>query len=120
MQALTVDHLARGRSILGLGSGERMNVIPYGIEWRKPVGRLEEAIKVMRLLWEADGPVDFDGKFFQLDGAVLGLDPLRGQHARPIWLGAHGPRMLDICGSARATAGCRPTSPRRSTRRSWR
>ena len=44
------------------------------IEWRKPVGRLEEAIKVMRLLWESEGPVDFDGQFFKLDGAVLGLD----------------------------------------------
>jgi phthiodiolone/phenolphthiodiolone dimycocerosates ketoreductase len=42
-ESLTVDHLARGRSILGLGSGERMNVTPYGLEWEKPVGRLEEA-----------------------------------------------------------------------------
>src|SRR4051794_40557346 len=74
-QALTVDHLARGRSILGLGSGERMNVTPYGIEWRKPVGRLEEAIEGIRLLWGARGPVDSDGDFFQLKAAVLGLEP---------------------------------------------
>src|SRR5215207_4884502 len=38
-EALTVDHLARGRSILGLGAGERMNVTPYGLEWDKPVGK---------------------------------------------------------------------------------
>lgn len=105
--ALTVDHLARGRSILGLGSGERMNVVPYGIEWRKPVGRLEEAIKVIRLLWEAGGPVDFDGEFFKLDGAVLGLDPYEGK-TPPIWIGAHGPRMLDICG--RLCDGWLPTN----------
>ena len=106
-QALTVDHLAKGRSILGLGSGERMNVVPYGIEWRKPVGRLEEAIKVMRLLWEAEGPVDFDGDFFKLDGAVLGLDPYEGK-TPPIWIGAHGPRMLDIAG--RLCDGWLPTN----------
>jgi phthiodiolone/phenolphthiodiolone dimycocerosates ketoreductase len=96
-QALTVDHLARGRAIFGLGSGERMNVAPYGIEWSKPVGRLEEALKVIRLLWEADGPVDFHGDFFNLDAAVLGLDPYEGT-SPPIWVAAHGPRMLDITG----------------------
>jgi len=106
-QALTVDHLAGGRSILGLGSGERMNVTPYGIEWSRPVGRLEEAIRVIRLLWESEGPVDFDGRFFQLEDAVLGLDPYEGK-APPIWLAAHGPRMLGICG--RLADGWLPTN----------
>jgi phthiodiolone/phenolphthiodiolone dimycocerosates ketoreductase len=106
-QALTVDHLARGRSILGLGSGERMNVAPYGMEWSKPVGRLEEALQVIRLLWEATGPVDFHGKFFDLDGAVLGLEPYGGR-TPPIWLAAHGPRMLEITG--RLADGWLPTN----------
>jgi phthiodiolone/phenolphthiodiolone dimycocerosates ketoreductase len=106
-QALTVDHLARGRAILGVGSGERMNVTPYGIEWRKPVGRLEEAIQVIRLLWEADGPVNFAGDFFSLEDAVLGLEPYGGSPP-PIWLAAHGPRMLDICG--RMADGWLPTN----------
>jgi phthiodiolone/phenolphthiodiolone dimycocerosates ketoreductase len=105
--ALTVDHLAGGRSIFGLGSGERMNVAPYGIEWSKPVGRLEEALRVIRLLWESDGPVDFEGQFFNLDAAVLGLDPYEGK-APPIWLAAHGPRMLEICG--RLADGWVPTN----------
>jgi len=109
MQALTVDHLARGRSILGLGSGERMNVTPYGIEWSKPVGRLEEAITIMRLLWESEGPVDFEGTFFSLDSAVLGLAPFEGKSPE-IWLGAHGPRMLDMCG--RLADGWLPTNIR--------
>jgi phthiodiolone/phenolphthiodiolone dimycocerosates ketoreductase len=105
--ALTADHLSRGRAILGLGSGERMNVVPYGIEWHKPVGRLEEAIRVIRLLWEAEGPVDFDGDFFSLDAAVLGLEPYEGR-SPDIWLGAHGPRMLEICG--RLADGWLPTN----------
>src|SRR5919108_485911 len=96
-EALTASHLARGRAILGLGSGERMNVTPYGIEWHKPVGRLEEAIRVIRALWEADGTVDFAGDFFNLKDAVLGLEPYDGTPP-PIWLAAHGPRMLRICG----------------------
>jgi phthiodiolone/phenolphthiodiolone dimycocerosates ketoreductase len=106
-QALTAGHLAGGRAILGLGSGERMNVTPYGIEWRKPVSRLEEAIEVIRLLWAAEGPVDFAGDFFELKDAVLGLEPFEGAPP-PIWLAAHGPRMLDICG--RLADGWLPTN----------
>lgn len=106
-QALTVDHLAEGRSILGLGSGERMNVAPYGIEWSKPVGRLEEAITVIRRLWTAEGPIDFQGDFFSLESAVLGLEPYEGTPP-PIWLAAHGPRMLEICG--RLADGWLPTN----------
>ena len=105
--ALTVDHLAGGRSIFGLGSGERMNVAPYGIEWSKPVGHLEEALRVIRLLWESEGPVDFAGQFFNLDAAVLGLEPFEGKPP-PIWLAAHGPRMLEICG--RLADGWVPTN----------
>src|SRR5208283_1192230 len=57
--ALTIDHLAKGRFILGLGSGESENILPYGFEFSRPVSRFEEALTVIRLLWESDGPVDF-------------------------------------------------------------
>src|SRR5581483_3823742 len=106
--ALTADHLSRGRAILGLGSGERMNVVPYGIEWRKPVSRLAEGIEVIRALWESEHkPIDFHGEFFNLEGGVLGLEPFEGTPP-PIWLAAHGPRMLDLCG--RRADGWIPTN----------
>ena len=106
---LTADHLSSGRAILGLGSGERMNVQPYGMEWHKPVSRLEEAIRVMRLLWSTDKPVDFDGEFFTLRDAVLGLAPYEGRPPQ-VWLAAHGPRMLRITG--RLADGWLPTNIR--------
>ena len=34
---LTLDHLTGGRAILGLGSGERINITPYGLPFDKPV-----------------------------------------------------------------------------------
>jgi phthiodiolone/phenolphthiodiolone dimycocerosates ketoreductase len=95
--ALTIDHLSRGRFILGLGSGESENVLPYGFDFARPVSRFEEALKVIRLLWEADGPVDFDGRFYTLKHARLDTEPYDGQPP-PIWIGASGPRMLDIAG----------------------
>ncbi len=95
--ALTIDHLAKGRFILGLGSGETENTVPYGFDFSKPVGRFEEALRVIRLLWESEGPVDFTGKFFKLEHARLDTEPYEGKFP-PIWIGAAGPRMLDITG----------------------
>jgi len=95
--ALTIDHLAKGRFILGLGSGETENTVPYGFDFSKPVGRFEEALKVIRLLWESGGTVDFEGQFFKLHHARLDTEPYEGRLPR-IWIGASGPRMLEIAG----------------------
>lgn len=95
--ALTLDHLSSGRFILGLGSGELENTVPYGFDFSKPVGRFEEALQVIRMLWESDGPVDFAGKFFSLEHARLDTELYDGR-CPPIWIGASGPRMLDITG----------------------
>ena len=61
--ALTISHLSKGRFILGLGSGELENTVPYGFDFEKPVSRLEESIKVIKLLWHSEGKVDFEGQF---------------------------------------------------------
>ncbi|WP_431231110.1 LLM class flavin-dependent oxidoreductase [Mycolicibacterium psychrotolerans] len=95
--ALTVDHLSRGRFILGLGSGENENIVPYGFDFAKPVSRFEEALKVIRLLWDSPGPVDFRGQFYRLEHARLDTEPYQGRFP-PIWIGASGPRMLEIVG----------------------
>ncbi len=95
--ALTIDHLAKGRFILGLGSGESENTMPYGFDFSRPVARFEEALTVIRLLWESHGPIDFDGQFYTLRHARLDTEPYEGRLPQ-IWIGASGPRMLDIAG----------------------
>ncbi|MDT5010542.1 MAG: phthiodiolone/phenolphthiodiolone dimycocerosates ketoreductase, partial [Mycobacterium sp.] len=95
--ALTIDHLAEGRFILGLGSGESENIVPYGFDYATPVSRFEEALEVIRLLWESDGPVDFDGRFYRFRHARLDTEPYGGRFPK-IWIGASGKRMLDITG----------------------
>lgn len=95
---LTLDHITGGRAILGIGAGEGENIIPYGLRFDRPASRFEEALSVIRLLWENDDPVDFDGDFWTMRGAVCGMAPLVGGRFPPIWTGAHGPRMLEITG----------------------
>ncbi|WP_395311185.1 LLM class flavin-dependent oxidoreductase [Mycobacterium sp. AMU20-3851] len=95
--ALTLSHISDGRFILGLGAGERENLAPYGFEHRRTVSRFDEAVRLIRLLWSAEGPIDFAGRFFTLEHARLDAE-LHSTGAPPIWIGADGPRMLQLVG----------------------
>lgn len=95
--ALTIHHISRGRFVLGIGAGERENIEPYGLSYAGQVSRLEEALYLIRLLWKSDGYVSHEGRFFKLDGAVMGLGPYRRTFP-PVWVAAHGPRALRVAG----------------------
>lgn len=95
---VTLDHLTKGRSILGIGNGERENTEPYGLPFVKRVGRLEEALEIIRRLWTSGGePIDFDGSIWRLKRALF-TTPLYKGKAPPIWVAAHAPRMLGLTG----------------------
>jgi phthiodiolone/phenolphthiodiolone dimycocerosates ketoreductase len=97
--ALTLDHLTRGRAILGLGTGARENLAPWGLPVAHRVGRLEEALVIIRRLWTSRGePVAFDGAHWRLRAARLAT-PLAGDRPPAIWLAAHGPRTLALAGA---------------------
>jgi phthiodiolone/phenolphthiodiolone dimycocerosates ketoreductase len=97
MSALTLDHLTGGRFMLGLGTGEALNLAPIGLRNDRPLGRLAEAIEVIRTLWASPDPVTFEGEHFTLRGMSLGLRPL-GDAPPPIWVAAHRPRGLELTG----------------------
>ena len=95
---VTLDHLTRGRAILGVGNGERENNEPYGIPFTKRVARLEEALAIIRRLWESGGePVSFDGAIWRLRDALFTTPLYRGR-APTVWVAAHAPRMLALTG----------------------
>lgn len=96
--AATLHLLTRGRAILGIGTGERVTHEPYGVDWTKPVARLEEALATIRALWDSDGElVSRDSPYFPLRSALFALPPYRGKWPE-IWIAAHGPQMLRITG----------------------
>ncbi len=97
-QAAAVDVLSAGRLELGVGAGwndreHQAFGIPYpGVGER--IRRLDEAIQVIRALWE-DGPAQFAGRYYRLDGAVGWPKP----HQRPripMVIGGKGPRVLEV------------------------
>ncbi len=82
--ALSLDHLAPGRVVLGLGAGERANYEPYGTSISSPARRLDEAAAQIRRLLDDPGPTQ--------DGAVMGLRPAPGSPGPQLWVAAHGPK----------------------------
>ncbi|MEM2213266.1 MAG: LLM class flavin-dependent oxidoreductase [Candidatus Nezhaarchaeales archaeon] len=93
-KATTCDIISGGRAILGVGIGEAMNLVPYGIAYDKPVSRTEEALQIVRRLWTQDF-VDFDGKYYKLRKAFLQPKPVQKPHI-PIYVAASSPRTMEL------------------------
>ena len=95
----TLDRLTNGRAILGLGAGEAMNLVPYGIEADKPFTRLKEACELIKKLWSAtpEEPATYQGKFYRLNNAFLQVKPKQNPHP-PIYIGALGQKTRELCG----------------------
>jgi alkanesulfonate monooxygenase SsuD/methylene tetrahydromethanopterin reductase-like flavin-dependent oxidoreductase (luciferase family) len=75
--AATAARLAPGRLMLGMGSGwlagefAALGGPPFAA--RTPV--LEEYLRVIRLLFEGEGPASHDGRWVRFDGVDFGLQP---------------------------------------------
>jgi len=91
--AATVDHISNGRLEFGIGAawheGEhRMYGIPFP-PVRERQDRLEEALQVLRLLFDAEGKRNFAGKYYQLRDAVFVPQTVQRPHP-PIMVGGGG------------------------------
>lgn len=94
--ALTLSHVTQGRFVLGIGAGGALNTAPYGLPFEQPVARLEEALEIIRRIW-TEQRLTFEGRFWTLRDAVCKIPPYEGKYPE-IWVGAEGPRMLDLVG----------------------
>ncbi len=96
--AASLDVLSGGRVEIGLGAGAFWDAIEAMDGPRRSPGEavrsIEEAIEVMRLIWSEDR-LRFDGEFYSLKGMRPGPRPV---HEIGIWVGAYGPRMLNLIG----------------------
>ncbi|WP_330932431.1 LLM class flavin-dependent oxidoreductase [Spiractinospora alimapuensis] len=97
--AASMDVMSNGRFELGLGAGSFWEAIgAMGGPQRsgaEAASALEEAVRVIRLMWSQERSVRFDGTHYQLNGVRPGPAPV---HPIGIWLGVFGPRMLRLLG----------------------
>jgi F420-dependent oxidoreductase-like protein len=106
MAAMTLDHLSKGRLILGLGvSGPQVVEGWYGQPYPKPLARTREYVDLVRRIIRRDAPVDAHGEFYDMPlqgGTGLGkplkstIHPYRTEI--PIYLGAEGPKNVALAG----------------------
>jgi phthiodiolone/phenolphthiodiolone dimycocerosates ketoreductase len=94
--SLTLSHVTEGRFVLGIGAGGALNTAPYGLPFERPVARLEEALHIIKRLWH-EQHVTYEGRFWKLRDAVCKIPPYGGRFPE-IWIGAEGPRMLELVG----------------------
>lgn len=96
---VTVDHVSGGRAELGIGAGWlRAEHDAYGfpfppIETRLEV--LEEQIEIVHRSW-ADGPFDFSGRHYRVEGLDALPKPVHRPHPNLIVGGSGGPRSLAL------------------------
>jgi len=106
--AATISSLSGGRFDLGLGAGSFWDaIVAYGGPRRSPgeaLAALEEAVRVIRMVWSGERNLRFDGEHYRLAGAQGGPAPVA---PIGIWIGAYGPRALRL--TARVADGWVPS-----------
>jgi 5,10-methylenetetrahydromethanopterin reductase len=85
-----INELSGGRAILGIGPGDKATFDIMGIEWDKPLTRVRESVSAVRALLARER-VNFSG----MNGAQLKFNPGK----IPVYLGAQGPKMLELAGA---------------------
>lgn len=93
--AATTDIISGGRIQMGIGGGW------YEHEWRAygygfpsagiRLARLDEGVQIMRDAWR-DGKVSFDGRHYQVDGAIVAPKPLQ-DNGIPLWIAGGGEKV---------------------------
>ena len=94
----TLDDLAPGRIILGIGAWWDPLASKVGIERKQPLKVMREVVTTVRALL-ADETVTYSGDFVQLDGVELDyVYQERRPKEVPIYIGATGMKMMELTG----------------------
>lgn len=76
-----------------------MNIVPYGINYSKPISRLRETVITIRQIWKAtfSDSISLSGTFEKLDNAFIQIKPFRGK-SMPIYVAGTSAKALRLAG----------------------
>ncbi len=99
-QAATIDRIAEGRLVLGIGIARdvpdiRAEFTAAGVPFDKRVGRVLDGMQLCRALWTGK-PVDWSGRW-ELKGQTVGPTPHRADGI-PFWIAGSLPQSLERAG----------------------
>jgi 5,10-methylenetetrahydromethanopterin reductase len=86
----SINEISGGRATLGIGPGDKATFDKMGIDWDKPLSRVKEAVLAIRafLAREQVNQAGFKGAQMAFSTGKI-----------PIYIGAQGPKMLELAGS---------------------
>lgn len=86
----SINELSGGRAILGIGPGDKATFDKMGIDWDKPLSRVKETVLAIRafLAKEQVSQAGFKGAQMSFSTSKI-----------PIYIGAQGPKMLELAGA---------------------
>ncbi|WP_367326235.1 LLM class F420-dependent oxidoreductase [Streptomyces sp. HUAS ZL42] len=89
-QYATLDHLSKGRLILGVGAGHVQEEFEaLGVDFRQRGAVLDECVDALRAALGPDEFPEHHGKFYDFEG--LGQRPRPAQRHVPLWVGGSSP-----------------------------
>jgi 5,10-methylenetetrahydromethanopterin reductase len=95
----TLDDLAPGRIVAGLGAWWDPLASKVGISRDRPLRVMREVVESLRALLRCDGPVTYRGAWVDLDGVELDyVHQERRAKQVPIYVGATGMKMMELAG----------------------
>ena len=88
-QLATLDVIADGRLVFGVGLGYRdVENLAFGQDPKQRVARFVEGLDVVERLWRGE-PVDYEGRYFALRRTRISMRPMQSPRP-PVWLAANG------------------------------
>ena len=84
----TLDEISNGRALVGIGPGDKATMNTLGITWNKPLSTVRDAVSIIRDV--------MDGKEVKNGAILTGTSSI--QDKIPIYVGAQGPKMLELSG----------------------
>lgn len=88
-EAVALDHVSRGRLILGVGAGDPNDpgtrATGEPVSTRERAELLDEGLDVLARLWSGE-PVHFSGRHYRVEGLRLAATPVQRPRI-PIWVG---------------------------------
>ncbi len=90
----SLEEMAPGRVLLGIGAGDKTTLGQIGVEMGKPMAAVKETIEIFRKMTGGE-TVAYQGEVFKTNGSKFNFKTKR---KIPAYIGAQGPKMLEMAG----------------------
>lgn len=113
-----LQHLSRGRFVLGLGSQVKAHIERrFSAAWTKPVAQMREFVLALRALfdaWQRGKAARFEGDHYRITLMTPYFSPSPNPYGTPpLWLAAVGPKMCEAAGEVADGVFAHPFTTRR-------